>query len=102
MLTPVKSPEPLSGVDLLKQELVVGSLETFHKTVLKKTQEPLSGHELAKKELDLNSINDEVEQFKKSDLKETEMEERNILPDQITITQEKEKTEHIEELEILV
>jgi len=104
VLTPVKSPEPLSGVDLLKQELVVGSLETFDKTVLKKTdtQEPLSGHELAKKELDLKSINDEVEQFKKSDLKETEMEERNILPDQITITQEKEKIEHIGGIENFV
>lgn len=97
VLTPVKSSEPLSGVELLKQELLVESVETFDKTALKQTdtQEPLSGHEFAKKEQDQKSINEEVAKFDKSYLKETEIEERNILPDQTIITQEKEKNELI-------
>lgn len=96
VLTPVKSSEPLSGVELLKQELLVESVETFDKTVLNKTetQEPLSGPELAKKELDLKSINDEVEQFDKSDLKETEVEDINVYK-QTIIEQDKPRVELI-------
>merc|ERR1719431_1066399 len=95
-LTPVKSPEPLSGAELLKQELLVESVETFDKSVLNKTetQEPLSGPELAKKELDLKSINDEVENFDKSELKETEADEINTYK-QTLIEQEKPRVELI-------
>lgn len=96
VLSPVKAPEPLSGVELLKQELLVESVETFDKTALTKTetQEPLSGHELAKKELDLKSINDEVEQFDKSELKETQEEDINTYKQSI-IEQEKPRVELI-------
>merc|ERR1719309_698777 len=95
-LTPVKSPEPLSGAELLKQELLVESLETFDKSVLNKTetQEPLSGPELVKKELDLKSINDEVQHFDKSALKETEAEDINLYK-QTIIEQEKPRVELI-------
>merc|ERR1719431_1330865 len=95
-LTPVKSSEPLSGAELLKQELLVESVETFDKSVLNKTetQEPLSGPELAKKELDLKSINDEVENFDKSELKETEADEINTYK-QTLIEQEKPRVELI-------
>lgn len=73
VLTPVKSPEPLSGVDLLKQELLVESVETFDKTVLKKTdtQEPLSGGDLLKQELLVESL----ETFDKTVLKKTDTQE---------------------------
>merc|ERR1711892_1565194 len=96
VLTPVKSSEPLSGAEILKQELLVESVETFDKSVLNKTetQEPLSGPELAKKELDLKSINDEVEKFDKSDLKETEVEDINVYK-QTVIEQEKPRVELI-------
>merc|ERR1711892_1340959 len=96
VLTPVKSSEPLSGAELLKQELLVESVETFDKSVLNKTetQEPLSGPELAKKEIDLKSINDEVEKFDKSDLKETEVEDINVYK-QTVIEQEKPRVELI-------
>merc|ERR1719309_983153 len=95
-LTPVKSPEPLSGAELLKQELLVESVETFDKSVLNKTetQEPLSGPELVKKELDLKSINDEVQHFDKSALKETEAEDINLYK-QTIIEQEKPRVELI-------
>merc|ERR1711892_696047 len=96
VLTPVKSSEPLSGAELLKQELLVESVGTFDKSVLNKTetQEPLSGPELAKKEIDLKSINDEVEKFDKSDLKETEVEDINVYK-QTVIEQEKPRVELI-------
>merc|ERR1712128_117972 len=96
VLTPVKSSEPLSGAELLKQELLVESVETFDKSVLNKTetQAPLSGPELAKKEIDLKSINDEVEKFDKSDLKETEVEDINVYK-QTVIEQEKPRVELI-------
>jgi len=96
VLTPVKSSEPLSGAELLKQELLVESVETFDKSVLNKTetQEPLSGPELAKKELDLKSINDEVENFDKAVLKETEIDEINTYK-QTLIEQEKPRVELI-------
>jgi len=96
VLTPVKSSEPLSGAELLKQELLVESVETFDKTVLNKTetQEPLSGPELAKKEIDLKSINDEVEKFDKSELKETEVDDINVYK-QTVIEQEKPRIELI-------
>jgi len=95
-LTPVKSSEPLSGAELLKQELLVESVETFDKSLLNKTetQEPLSGPELVKKELDLKSINDEVEKFDKSALKETEAEDINLYK-QTIIEQEKPRVELI-------
>jgi NAD(P)-dependent dehydrogenase (short-subunit alcohol dehydrogenase family) len=96
VLTPVKSSEPLSGAELLKQELLVESVGTFDKSVLNKTetQEPLSGPELAKKELDLKSINDEVENFDKAVLKETEIDEINTYK-QTLIEQEKPRVELI-------
>jgi len=96
VLTPVKSSEPLSGAELLKQELLVESVETFDKSVLNKTetQEPLSGPELAKKELDLKSINDEVEHFDKAVLKETDIDEINTYK-QTLIEQEKPRVELI-------
>merc|ERR1712128_137019 len=96
VLTPVKSSEPLSGAELLKQELLVESVGTFDKSLLDKTetQEPLSGPELAKKEIDLKSINDEVEKFDKSDLKETEVEDINVYK-QTVIEQEKPRVELI-------
>merc|ERR1711892_722808 len=96
VLTPVKSSEPLSGAELLKQELLVESVGTFDKSVLNKTetQEPLFSPELTKKEIDLKSINDEVEKFDKSDLKETEVEDINVYK-QTVIEQEKPRVELI-------
>jgi len=94
---PEKLSDSVGGVEALKPELPVESVEAFDKNELEKTDnnKPLSGLDLVKQELDLKSINDEVENFDKSGLKETEIEERNILPDQTIITQEKEKIEHI-------
>merc|ERR1711892_689201 len=96
VLTPVKSSEPLSGAELLKQELLVESVGTFDKSVLNKTetQEPLFSPELTKKEIDLKSINDEIDKFDKSDLKETKVEDVNVYK-QTVIEQEKPRVEII-------
>merc|ERR1712013_374423 len=95
-LTPVKSSEPLSGVELLKQELthkaVHSDLENFDVEKLQpvKTSEPLSGAELLKKELTQKAVNSDLEQFNATELKKTETEEKNLLPDSEMIREEKQ------------
>merc|ERR1711892_667929 len=86
-LQPVKTNEPLSGADLLKQELthkaVHSDLENFDVDTLQavKTNEPLSGVELLKQELTQKAVNLDLEQFNTTELKKTETEEKNVLPD---------------------
>jgi len=96
-LSSVKVPEPVSGAELLRQELVVQDVEHFDKADLKKTetQEPLSGAELLRKELETKSLTGEVESFVKSELKHTVVEEKIVLPDQEVINQEKSQVELI-------
>jgi hypothetical protein len=96
-LTPVKSSEPQSGASLLVQEMVVQDIASFDRGELRQTetQEPLSGAALARKEMEAKSLNAEVTSFDKAVLKETEVEERNVLPDQSDIKAEREKVELI-------
>ena len=63
VLSPVTPKEPLSGIDLLKQEL-------SHKAIV-----------------------EGVENFEKDDLKHALIEEKNILPDAETLQTEKQQTE---------
>jgi len=58
-------------------------------------EETISGAELLKKELETKSLTEEVSSFSKSDLKPTFVEEKNILPDQEVIHQERAQVELI-------
>ena len=132
-LTRVTVREPVSGVELLKQELGhravqeeiggfnqetlkstqvkeggwlpdqqviqeekdkvdhLASIEAFHADDLNKvkTVEPLSGAELLKRELTLKAVTEEVASFDVGKMKQTEVEERNLLPDSATLAEEK-------------
>ena len=125
--------EPVSGAELLKQELghraVQEEIGVFNQDTLKATQvkeggwlpdqqviqeekdkvdhlariegfqaddlnkvktvEPLSGAELLKRELTLKAVTEEVASFDVGKMKQTEMEERNLLPDSVTLAEEK-------------
>jgi len=125
--------EPVSGAELLKQELghraVQEEIGVFNQETLKATQvkeggwlpdqqviqeekakvdhlariegfqaddlnkvktvEPLSGAELLKRELTLKAVTEEVASFDVGKMKQTEMEERNLLPDSVTLAEEK-------------
>merc|ERR1711892_757016 len=104
-LQPVKTNEPLSGADLLKQELthkaVHSDLENFDVDNLQavKTNEPLSGVELLKQELTQKAVNLDLEQFNTTELKKTETEEKNVLPDSEVIREEREKVDHLSGIE---
>ena len=56
-------------------------------------KEPLSGIDLLKQELSHNAIVEGVENFEKDDLKHALIEEKNILPDAETLQTEKQQTE---------
>jgi len=89
--------EPVGGAGLLVQELVVRDVAAFDKGELRPTdtQEPLTGAELLRKELETKSLAAEVESFNRSELKETTVEEKLVLPDQTDIRLEREKVELI-------
>merc|ERR1712227_351881 len=64
-----------------------------------KTKEPLSGAELLSQELSHESVKSEVENFDVDSLKKTDVQEKNWLPDQDVIEQEKEKVDHLAGIE---
>ena len=64
-----------------------------------KTKEPLSGVELVKQEMAHSSVRSQVEDFDMETLKKTEVEEKNWIPDQETIQQEKDKVDHLSGIE---
>jgi len=96
MLSGDNSVESLSGSSTV-QEMVVKDVQTFDKTELRKTdtQEPMSGSEMFKKEMEAKSLNEEVNKFDKSELKVTQITEKNILPGEREIKVEREKIELI-------
>merc|ERR1712168_991490 len=55
----------------------------------------MTGAELGKKELETKSINAEVARFDKAELRETEVEVKNVLPNERDIKLEREKVELI-------
>jgi len=69
----------------------LASIEGFHADDLNKvkTVEPLSGAELLKRELTLKAVTEEVASFDVGKMKQTEVEERNLLPDSATLAEEK-------------
>ena len=75
---------------------LIGGIENFDIDNLARVtvREPASGAELLKQELGLQSINAEVVTFDKADLRETDVEVKNTLPDQQVI-QEKDKVNHL-------
>ena len=79
-----------------KMELI-GGIENFDIDNLARVtvREPASGAELMKQELGLQSINAEVVTFDKADLRETDVEVKNTLPDQQVIQEEKDKVNHL-------
>jgi len=64
-----------------------------------KTKEPLTGVELVKQEMVLSSVRSQVEDFDMESLNKTEVEEKNCLPDQETIQLEKDKVDHLSGIE---
>merc|ERR1719232_1460372 len=56
-----------------------------------KTPEPVTGAELLKQELTQKAIGEEVESYNKDALKHVDVEERNILPDTETLESEKSR-----------
>ena len=134
-LNPVKTKEPQSGVDLMKQEFVHNTVreevESFDHDSLKKTDveekswipdqevinqerekvdhlsgienfdtealtkvktpEPISGAELLKNELMQKAIGEDIENYKKDELKHVDVEEKNPLPDSETLEAEKSR-----------
>jgi len=63
------------------------------------TKEPLSGAELLKQELTVKAVNEEVESFDSAELKQTVVEEKTWLPSETEIKEEKEKVHHLEEIQ---
>jgi len=63
------------------------------------TQEPLSGAELLKQELSIKSLTESVSSFDTSSLKPSETEEKNVLPDAETLKSEKDHFKLLRELE---
>lgn len=80
---------------------IVKSIESFDSDDLVpvKTKEPLSGVELVKQEMAHSSVRSQVEDFDMETLKKTEVEEKNWIPDQETIQQEKDKVDHLSGIE---
>ena len=76
---------------------LIGGIENFDIDNLARVtvREPASGAELLKQELGLQSINAEVVTFDKADLRETDVEVKNTLPDQQVIQDEKDKVNHL-------
>ena len=76
---------------------LIGGIENFDIDNLARVtvREPASGAELLKQELGLQSINAEVVTFDKADLRETDVEVKNTLPDQQVIQEEKDKANHL-------
>ena len=76
---------------------LIGGIENFDIDNLARVtvREPASGAELLKQELGLQSINAEVVTFDKADLRETDVEVKNTLPDQQVIQEEKDKVNHL-------
>ena len=76
---------------------LIGGIENFDTDNLARVtvREPASGAELLKQELGLQSINAEVVTFDKADLRETDVEVKNTLPDQQVIQEEKDKVNHL-------
>ena len=76
---------------------LIGGIENFDIDNLARVtvREPASGAELLKQELGLQSINAEVVTFDKADLRETDVEVKDILPDQQVIQEEKDKANHL-------
>merc|ERR1712045_124395 len=76
---------------------LIGSIENFDSDLLVpvKTKEPPSGLELVKQELSHDSVKSEVKSFDMESLKKTNFEDKNWLPDQEVINQEKEKVDHL-------
>jgi len=62
------------------------------------TKEPLSGADLVKQELNVKAVNEEVESFDSRELKETIVEEKTWLPSEDDVKEEKEKVHHLEEI----
>merc|ERR1740129_794247 len=63
------------------------------------TKESLSGVELLKQELTHKALNESLESFEKGDLKQTEMLEKNFLPDSETLKAEKSRSDLMRGLE---
>lgn len=63
------------------------------------TKESLSGVELLKQELTLKALNESVETFEKGDLKQTDIVEKNSLPDNETIKAEKNRSDFLRGVE---
>jgi len=142
-LSPVIPKEPLSGVDLLKQEMshkaVVAGVMNFEKDALKPTEvdernvlpdagtleaekqesehfkgigdfdssnlksvstrEPVSGPELVRQESARTEISDQIQTFDRSELRETDIDEKVVLPGADDIKSEKQHVEMLEGLE---
>jgi len=142
-LSPVVPKEPLSGVDLLKQELshkaVVAGVMNFEKDALKPTEvdernvlpdagtlqaekqesdhfkgigdfdssnlksvltrEPVSGPDLVRQESARTEISDQIQTFDRSELRETDIDEKVVLPGADDIKSEKQHVEMLEGLE---
>jgi len=64
-----------------------------------RTPEPVSGAELVKQELTIKSLVDSVESFETSSLKSATTEEKIMLPDAETIRQEKDRVNLLKDLE---
>jgi len=142
-LSPVVPKEPLTGAELLKQELsqkaVVEGVMNFEKDALKHTEvdernvlpdadtlkaekqqselfkgigdfdssnlktvstrEPVSGPELVKQESARTEISDQIQTFDRGDLRETDTDEKGVLPGVDDIKSEKQHVEMLEGLE---
>merc|ERR1719150_2030287 len=83
------------------REEIVKDIQSFDTEVLTpvKTKEPLSGVELVKQEMVLSSVRSQVEDFDMESLKKTEVEEKNWMPDQETIQQERDKVDLLSGIE---
>jgi len=63
------------------------------------TKEPLSGAELLKQELNVKAVKEGVEKFDSSELKPTIIEEKSWLPSETEVKEEKSKAHHLEEIQ---
>lgn len=91
----------LPGQDDIQQEKdqveLIGGIENFDASSLTPVavREPLSGADLLKQELGHRAVQEEVQGFQAGGLKKAEVQEKNVLPGQEEILQEREQVQHL-------
>lgn len=104
-VTEVEEKNVLPGHSDIQQEKakieLIGGIENFDPESLARVsvKEPVGGAELVRQELGHKAVQEEIGAFGREGLRATEVREKNVLPDQQEIAEEREKVEHLAGIE---